>query len=127
MALEVTSSAFDPAKDRGKLESILKQTQVDFSARPLPERLEKFDAQLAAETNSRAAYAILASWAVILLFLWFRFGNWTFGLAAVLCLVHDLCFTLGAIAGCHYLVNAFPGLASALLIDDFKIDLTAVA
>ncbi len=127
MTLEITTSAFDPMKDRAKLDTILKQTKDDFAARPQPERLEKFDAQLASETSSRAAYAILASWAVILLFLWFRFGNWTFGLAAVLCLVHDLCFTLGAIAGCHYLVQAFPGLASLLFIDDFKIDLPAIA
>jgi SecD/SecF fusion protein len=127
MTMEITTSAFDPAKDRAKLDAILKQTKDDFAARPQPERLEKFDAQLAAETSARAAYAILASWAVILLFLWFRFGNWTFGLAAVLCLIHDLCFTLGAIAACHYLVSAAPGMASALLIDDFKIDLPAIA
>ena len=28
-------------------------------------------------------YAILASWAAILLYLWFRFGSWTFGAATV--------------------------------------------
>ena len=72
------------------------------------------DAQLAAETSRAALYAILASWAVILLYLWFRFGNWTFGTAAVLCLIHDLCFTLGIIAGCHYLVHGLPWLATAL-------------
>ncbi len=53
--------------------------------------------------------AIVASWIAILLYLWFRFGNWTFGLAAVICLVHDLCFTLGAIAACHYL-HTRPGV-----------------
>ena len=58
---------------------------------------------------TKALYAIIASWIAILLYLWFRFGNWTFGLAAVLCLVHDLCFTLGAIAACHYL-HLIPGL-----------------
>jgi SecD/SecF fusion protein len=62
-----------------------------------------------------------------LLFLWFRFGNWTFGAAAVLCLIHDLCFTLGCIAFCHYLVVWMPGLASVFGIEDFKIDLPAVA
>ncbi len=62
---------------------------------------------------------------MIVLYLWFRFGNWTFGLAAVICLVHDLCFTLGAIAVCHYL-HLIPGL-DFLGIEDFKIDLTAVA
>jgi len=125
--MEITTSAFDPAKDRAKLDDILKQTKIDFAARPQPERLEKFDAQLAAETSARAAYAILLSWGVVLLFLWFRFGNWTFGLATVMCLIHDLCFTLGAIAACHYFVAAAPSLASFLLIDDFKIDLPAIA
>ena len=68
-------------------------------------------------------YAILASWGAILLYLWFRFGNWTFGLAAVLCLVHDLFFTLGS----HRLVplrpRHVPWLAQGLLLEDFKIDL----
>lgn len=129
MALEITTSAFDPTKDadRAKLDKILQQTKADFAARPQPERLEKFDAQLAGETSARALYAILLSWAVILGFLWIRFGNWTFGLAAVLCLIHDLSFTLGAIALCHYLVSWAPGVASLLLIDDFKINLTTIA
>jgi SecD/SecF fusion protein len=109
------------------LTGVLKNVQESLAARPLPDRLENFDAQLAAETSRSALYAILASWAAILLFLWFRFGNWTFGAAAVLCLIHDLCFTLGCIAFCHYVVKWLPGFATALGIEDFKIDLTAVA
>lgn len=127
MTLEITSGSFNPERDRAKLDRILDQAKTDFESRPQPESLEKFDKVLAAETGTRAATAILASWAVILLFLWFRFGNWTFGLAAVLCLLHDLAFCLGAIAGCHYLVSWFPGLSSWLLIEDFKIDLPAIA
>ena len=69
-------------------------------------------------------YAILLSWGAILLYLWARFGSWTFGLAAVVCLIHDLFFTLGAIAVCHYVNRLIPGL---LFIEDFKIDLPAVA
>jgi SecD/SecF fusion protein len=96
-----------------------------FDTTPEPERLEVFDSQLAKETRGRALIAITLSWLAILLYLWFRFGNWTFGLAAVICLVHDLCFTLGAIAACHYL-HLVPGL-EFLGIQDFKIDLAAVA
>ncbi len=70
-------------------------------------------------------YAILASWAAILLYLWFRFGNWTFGAATVLCLIHDLFFTLGIIAACHYLHGTW--LGNLLQISDFKIDLPAIA
>ncbi len=108
------------------LVAALKSLQSEFKQRPQPDRLETFDSQLAAETQTRAMYAILASWGAILLYLWFRFGNWTFGLAAVLCLIHDLFFTMGIIAFCHYL-HAIPWLANALLIQDFKIDLPAVA
>jgi SecD/SecF fusion protein len=107
------------------LTQVLDGAKRAFDAAPEPERLEVFDSQLATETRTKAFYAILASWIAILLYLWFRFGNWTFGLAAVLCLVHDLCFTLGAIAACHYL-HAIPGM-NHLGIEDFKIDLAAVA
>src|ERR1700690_2735904 len=75
--------------------------------------------------RSRAFVAIGASWLAILLYLWFRFGNWTFGAAAVVCLIHDLCFTLGAIAICHYLHDTMFGKFFGL--QDFKIDLPAVA
>src|SRR5207249_6889058 len=43
----------------------------------------------------------------------------------VICLIHDLCFTLGAIALCHYLHDTTIG--QLLGLKDFKIDLPAVA
>jgi SecD/SecF fusion protein len=113
------------ALDRAKFEQVLKDTQEQFARFPQPERLENFDRQLAANTQERAMYAILASWAALLLYLWFRFGSWTFGAAAVLCLIHDLFFTLGMIAVCHYLHGTFIG--RILGLGDFKIDLNSVA
>lgn len=107
------------------LQSVLDEAKRAFDSTPEPERLEVFDSQLAAETRTKAFYAILASWGAILLYLWLRFGNWTFGLAAVLCLIHDLSFALGAVAVCHYLY-LIPGF-EYLGIQDFKIDLAAVA
>ncbi|MFO0865233.1 MAG: protein translocase subunit SecD [Gemmataceae bacterium] len=112
-------------KQQKDVQAAVDQVVARFNERPQPDRLENFDSTLARETQFRAMYAILASWAAILLYLWFRFGSWTFGLAAVLCLVHDLCFTLGAVAVCHYLHGTFFG--DLLLLDDFKIDLPAVA
>jgi SecD/SecF fusion protein len=110
-----------------KLQGVLERAKEEAAARPQPERLEVFDSQLAKDTQLRAMYAILASWAAILLYLWFRFGNWTFGLAAVLCLIHDLFFTMGIIAFAHYIHAWWPELAGFLKIQDFKIDLPAVA
>lgn len=114
----------DPV-DPVALEGALKATQQEFNSKPQPERLENFDPQLASSTQQRALYAIVSSWAAIVIYLWFRFGNWTFGLAALLCLIHDLFFTLGAIAICHYLHGSF--LGNLFLLQDFKIDLPAVA
>ncbi|MCE9531712.1 MAG: protein translocase subunit SecD [Planctomycetes bacterium] len=111
--------------DLFKPEAVLAKVAQEYKQRPQPERLETFDPTLAGETRTRALVAILASWAAILLYLWFRFGNWTFGLAAVICLIHDLCFTLGVIAACHYVSDNFFG--RALLLQDFKIDFAAVA
>ena len=42
--------------------------------------------------------AIALSWLVICLFLWFRFGSWAYGIAAVLCLIHDVLVAIGMIA-----------------------------
>jgi SecD/SecF fusion protein len=114
----------DPMQ-RGDLEKLLAATKKAFDESPQPERLENFDKQLATNTQEIALYAILASWAAILLYLWFRFGSWTFGAAAVLCLIHDLFFTLGAIAGAHYIYGTPFG--NLLGVGDFKIDLPAVA
>lgn len=108
-----------------EIPQVIDAAKKEFASRPQPERLETFDGTLASETRSRALYAIVASWVALLLYLWFRFGNWTFGAAAVICLIHDLCFTLGAIALCHYLHDTTFG--QLLGLKDFKIDLPAVA
>jgi SecD/SecF fusion protein len=97
----------------------------ELHAQPLSDRLENFDSQFAKEVQGKAFYAIALSWLAICLYLWFRFGNWTFGLAAVLCLVHDLLFALGVIGACHWLAGTFIG--DALMIQDFRLDLTGVA
>jgi SecD/SecF fusion protein len=110
---------------RATLQRVLEKTKDVFNKRPQPERLENFDSALAAETQGRAIGAIVLSWGAILLYLWLRFGSWTFGLAAVLCLIHDLFFTLGLIALGSYL-HATP-VGRWLMLQDFKLDLTAVA
>jgi len=126
MKLTVNESAA-PLVPANELKNILLTTKAAFEARPQPERLENFDSQLAAKTQESAMKAIALSWAAILIYLWFRFGNWTFGLAAVACLIHDLFFTLGIIAFCHYIHQWAPGFATTLGLHDFKIDLPAIA
>ncbi len=92
---------------------------------PVSSRLENFDKQLAGETQERALYAIGLSWLAISLYLWFRFGNWTFGVAAVLCLIHDLTFAIGLLGVGATLYNW--GVGHFLLLDNFLLDLPGVA
>ncbi len=115
----------EPVKDQAKLTAALDAAREEYNARPQPDRLDVVDSQLATETQMIAMYAILASWGAILLYLWFRFGSWTFGAATVLCLIHDLFFTLGVIAAAHYVAGT--PIGNLLAIRDFKIDLPAVA
>ncbi len=117
----------DDAIPTSDLKNVLDNVRTAFLNTPQPERLENFDRQLASDTQQKALYAILASWIAILLYLWVRFGSWTFGAATVLCLIHDLFFTLGAIALCHYVYRYLPSVAYVLKLEDFKIDLPAIA
>ena len=97
--------------DRAKLERALVATQKELAARPQPDRLENFDSQLAADTQKRAMYAILASWGAILFIFGSGSGVGRLALRPCFCLIHDLFFTLGIIAFCHYLHVWTPGLA----------------
>ena len=90
------------------------------------ERITRFDGTVAGETRLLALIATIASWLIIIAYLWWRFHSFTYGLAAVLAVVHDVLITLGAIAISYWLAQV-PYLSSALQIDQFKIDLPIVA
>ncbi len=90
------------------------------------ERITRFDPSVAGKTRTLALLATIASWVIIIAYLWWRFHSFTYGLAAVLAVVHDVLITLGAIAVSYWLAQV-PYLSSILQIDQFKIDLPIVA
>ncbi len=90
------------------------------------ERITNFGGTVASETRSLALIATFASWVIIIVYLWWRFRSFTYGLAAVLAVVHDVLITLGAIAVSYWLAKV-PGVNSLLQLDQFKIDLPIVA
>jgi SecD/SecF fusion protein len=112
----------DLARDR------LQALQSSLAANPnlLFERVENFGATVAGETQNLAMIAIVASWLIIIAYLWFRFKSLTFGLAAVVAVVHDVLVTLGAVAVTYWLA-LIPGLRDVLMIEPFKIDLPMIA
>ena len=118
---------------RTDLEPDLAKTQLTALAQTLAndrdllfERITNFGGTVAAETRALALMATFASWVIIIVYLWWRFRSFTYGLAAVLAVVHDVLITLGAIA-VSYWVAMIPGLSGILQIDQFKIDLPIVA
>lgn len=85
--------------------------------------LSQIKGRVASEMKSRAVAALLVSLLGITIYIWFRFQKISYGLAAVLALIHDVFFTLGIIALTHWLADYL----GFLLVEDFKIGLTEIA
>jgi SecD/SecF fusion protein len=90
------------------------------------ERITNFGSTVAGETRTLALIATVASWVIIIVYLGVRFKSMTYGVAAVLAVVHDVLIALGAVAFCYWLVK-IPGFSEILKIDQFKIDLPMMA
>jgi SecD/SecF fusion protein len=88
-------------------------------------RVRQFDPSVGAEQKQRALIAIVLSLFAIVTYIWIRFGNVRYGIAAITALVHDVCITLGAVSACTY-IAASP-IGEKLLIGDFKINLAMIA
>jgi len=88
-------------------------------------RVTQIDPSVGAEAKTRALIAIVLSLFAIVAYIWIRFGNVRYGLAAIVALVHDVCITLGAVTACTY-IAATP-IGEKLLIGDFKINLAIIA
>jgi SecD/SecF fusion protein len=88
-------------------------------------RVRQFDPSVGKEQKQRALIAIVLSLFAIITYIWIRFGNVRYGIAAITALVHDVCITLGAVTACTYLASTRIG--ELLLIGDFKINLAIIA
>ena len=104
-------------------EAILNEWQSRFNATPYFPTSSSVGGQIAGETSNQAILAIVASLIGIVAYVWIRFQNLAFGLAAVVALVHDVLIVLGAIAISHWLAGVF----GIIGIDKFKISLEIIA
>src|SRR5262249_9259990 len=80
---------------------------------------------VADEAKTAAALAVLAALVSIVVYVWFRFENLVFGLAAVVALAHDVLVSLGCVALGSYLSRT--PLGPWLLLTDFKINMPMIA
>ena len=85
----------------------------------------QLDPSVGVEQKTRALIAIILSLFAIITYIWIRFGNVRYGLAAIIALLHDVCITLGAVTVCTYIAGT--PIGEKLLIGDFKINLAIIA
>lgn len=83
------------------------------------------DPQVAGQTKQRALVAVVLSWLAIIAYLWLRFGTVSWGLAAVICLIHDSIIVVGMVAVSDWISRT--ALGRSLLVGSFKIDLPMIA
>ena len=119
----VLRTDLEPAVAKAQLAAL--GTSLENNRDLLFERITNFGSTVAGETRTLALIATVSSWLIIIAYLWFRFKSLTYGLAAVLAVVHDVLITLGAVAVSFWLAQ-LPGM-QFLQIDQFKIDLPMIA
>ncbi|MGH7501570.1 MAG: protein translocase subunit SecF [Longimicrobiales bacterium] len=88
------------------------------------DRNEEVGAKVGGELQSKAAIAVLLSFAATLIYLAFRF-EWRFGLAAVIATGHDVVLTIGVISALQFEV-ALPTVAAVLTIVGYSLNDTII-
>jgi len=77
------------------------------------------------EMRNKAIYAVIVSCVAIIFYIWFRFGEVKFGLAAVCALIHDVLMTAGAVGVADALSGT--GVGDLLGLSDIKVNVTMIA
>lgn len=88
-------------------------------------RVTQIDPSVGSEQKTMALIAIILSVAAMMAYIWLRFGSLRYGVGAVVTLIHDVCIMLGVVTAATYIAGT--SIGQALLVGDFKIDLTMVA
>ncbi len=90
-------------------------------------KVMQFKPQIADRSTQQAFMALLLSWAMIILYLWIRFGRPMYGIAGVAALIHDALIALAFVGISGWIGGHDHPWGEALLISDFKINMTVVA
>jgi len=109
--------------DESTTSAILDKMKEAVRTKPVFQSFSKIEGRVAGEMQQRAIAGLLLSLLFITIYIWFRFNNVSYGVAAVIALIHDVAITVGLLAVSHWLFKPF----GFLLIEDFKISLTIVA
>ncbi|MFN6398980.1 MAG: protein translocase subunit SecF, partial [Planctomycetota bacterium] len=109
--------------DEATTASVLERMRETIQTKPVFQSFSKIEGRVAGEMQQKAILGLLLSLLFITIYIWFRFNKVSYGLAAVIALLHDVLITIGILAVSHWLFKPL----GFLLIEDFKISLTIVA
>ena len=87
-------------------------------------RVVSIGGAVAGEMKNRAVLAMIFAMFAIVVYIWVRFGELKFGIAAVIALLHDVLFAIGAVSVAGWLGGTPTG---HWLVGDIKINLPLVA
>ncbi|MFO0885583.1 MAG: protein translocase subunit SecD [Pirellulales bacterium] len=104
-------------------QKVFEHLTAELESSPIWETTSEIGGQVSGDTRLRAVSAILLSLLGIVAYVWFRFQNLSWGIAAVVALIHDSLVMLGGIAMSYWLAGAL----GFLQIEEFKISLPVVA
>jgi len=84
-----------------------------------------FDSQVADSTKIDALVAVSLAIGFIAIYVWVRFGNFKYGFATIMSLLHDVLFSVGLIGMSQYIGEWWIG--KVLLIEPTRMSLTVLA
>ncbi len=113
--------------EQSEAQQVIDGVLSNVNGEPIFPLANKIGGRVAGDMRLQAIYAILVSLLGIIGYIWIRFQKISYGLAAVVALVHDVLVTLGVIALSAYVVQYAGPLATSLQIDAFQISLPIVA
>ena len=103
----------------------LRLVQTALSTEQTLRKVTQFKPQIAARATQQAGMALVLSWAMIVAYLWIRFGRLSYGTGGVLALIHDALLSLAFVGFSGWISSTAVG--RALLVEDFKINMPIVA
>jgi SecD/SecF fusion protein len=106
---------------------VFEQLQNEMSQIPLFPMANKIGGRVSETMQQNALLAVFVSLVSVVIYLWLRFQKVSYGMAAAVAVAHDVLVTIGVMALSAYIVRAVPGLAAALQLEAFQINLTIVA
>jgi len=108
---------------KDQTETLLGAVKQQLADTPVFPTSSNIGGKVAGDTETTAYYALFLSNVLVALYIWIRFQNLIFGLAAIVALIHDVFIAVGALALSYWLA----GPLGFLQVDPFKISLEVVA